>query len=90
MDHTTTRGSAAAGRSRHAAGRGPGARRERHEAHAYEVPRVKTGAIHREGQEPLGDDLDRAYYSDAPRREPASVVAAMACRWGRRGTSTPS
>ena len=38
---------------------------ERHEAHAYEVPRVKTGAIHREGQEPLGDDLDRADYADA-------------------------
>ena len=53
------------GRSRHAAGRRPSTRRERHEAHAYQVPRVKTGAIHRKGQQPLGDDFDRADDADA-------------------------
>ena len=51
------------GRFRHASAQSPGARRERHEADADDMPRVKTGAVHRKGQEPLGDDFDRAYYS---------------------------
>ena len=51
------------GRFRYASAQSPGARRQRHEAHTYQVPRVKTGAVHRKGQEPLGDDFDRAYYS---------------------------
>ena len=35
----------------------------RHEAHADDMPRVEARAVHRKGQEPLGDDFDRAYYS---------------------------
>ena len=53
------------GRSRHTAACGPDTRRECYEAHTYEVPRVKTGAIHRKGQQPLGDDFDRADDADA-------------------------